>query len=165
MKGPYLGVGLLAFYCAASAQYTIHTVAGGGPPDGTLATDVGMVPYGIAVDPSGNVYIASSLSNRIFKISPGGRLTTLAGNGGRGYSGDGGPAAQAQLQNPRGLAMDSSGNLYIADSSNDRIRKISSTGVITTVAGGGSSLGDGGPATGASLLSPSYVAVDQAGNL
>ena len=105
-------------------------------------------PRGIAVDSAGNVYIADSYVNRVRKVSNG-VITTVAGNGTQGFSGDNGPATSAQLAYPYGVAVDSAGNLYIADG-NGRIRKVSN-GVITTVAGGGSSLGDNGPATSARL--------------
>jgi uncharacterized protein (TIGR03437 family) len=121
-------------------------------------------PYGVAVDAAGNLYIADFGNNRIRKVSNG-VITTVAGNGTYGYSGDNGPATSAQLNYPEGVAVDAAGNLYIADTSNNRIRKVSK-GVITTVAGGGSVLlGDNGPATSAQLYNPIGVAVDSAGNL
>jgi trimeric autotransporter adhesin len=124
-------------------------------------------PNGLAVDSAGEVYIADGF-NRIRKVSSG-VITTVAGSGTPlfgGYSGDGGPATSAQLAGPTGVAVDSAGNLYIADTENNRIRKVSS-GVITTVAGNGtqSFSGDGGPATSAGLNSPGDVAADSAGNL
>ena len=93
-------------------------------------------------------------------------LNRVAGNARSGYSGDGGPATSAQLSNPDGIAIDRLGNLYIADSGNNRIRKVSSSGIITTAAGDGysGSLGDGGQATSASLWYPAGVAVDANGN-
>jgi uncharacterized protein (TIGR03437 family) len=120
-------------------------------------------PSGVAVDSAGNLYIADYFNQRIRKVSNG-VITTVAGNGTWGFSGDNGPATSAQLYNPNGLAVDSSGNLYIADTYNYRVRKVSN-GVITTVAGGGSVLGDGGLATSARLGLPYSVAVDSAGNL
>jgi len=101
------------------------------------------------------------------KVSTSGTITTVAGNGTFGFSGDGGPATSAGLSFPLGVAVDAAGNLYIADSGNDRVRKVSTSGTITTVAGiGGCGFsGDGGPATNASLSDPSGVAVDTAGNL
>jgi uncharacterized protein (TIGR03437 family) len=144
----------------------ITSVAG----NGTFSGDHGpatsaqlLFPWGVAADSAGNVYIADEGNNRIRKVS-GGVIATVAGSGSYGFSGDNGPATSAQLDLPRGVAVDSAGNLYIADYGNNRIRKVSS-GVITTVAGGGSSLGDNGPATSAQLNSPSGVAVDSAGNL
>jgi sugar lactone lactonase YvrE len=153
---------------------TITTVAGNGiggfSGDGGPATSASLDgPYGAAVDAAGNVYIADWQNNRIRKVS-GGTITTVAGNGNQGFSGDGGPATSASLNQPQGVAVDSVGNLYIADSGNERIRKVSG-GTITTVAGSGSYgfSGDGGPATSASLAERSNshwgVAVDSAGNL
>ena len=147
------------------ANGVITTVAGGGSSlgDGGPATSAQLEdPWGVAVDPAGNLYIADVLSQRIRKVTNG-VITTIAGNGTEGFSGDNGPATSAQLSNPYGVAVDAAGNLYIADLHNYRIRKVAN-GVITTVAGGGSSLGDGGPATDAVLV-PAGVAVDSAGNL
>jgi sugar lactone lactonase YvrE len=100
-------------------------------------------------------------------VSTSGTITTVAGNGTPGFSGDGGPATNASLFNPSGVAVDAAGNLYIADTTNSRVRKVSTSGTITTVAGNGTPgfSGDGGPATNASLVYPSGVAVDAAGNL
>ena len=121
-------------------------------------------PVGVAVDTAGNLYIADNGNHCIRKVA-GGVITTVAGNGTVGSRGDGGPATIARLNSPSGLATDSAGNLYIADTGSGRIRKVSG-GVITTVAGGGSSYpGDNGPATGAMLTNPSAVAVDASGNL
>jgi uncharacterized protein (TIGR03437 family) len=145
----------------------ITSVAGegkGAAGDGGAATSAQMGPQGVAVDSAGNVYIADILNSSVRKVSNG-VITTVAGNGTRGFSGDNGPAANAEVDYPFGVTLDSAGNLYIADTDNNRIRKVSN-GVITTVAGGGSSgLGDGGPATGAQLESPEGVAVDSAGNI
>jgi uncharacterized protein (TIGR03437 family) len=121
-------------------------------------------PAGVAVDSAGNLYIADTQNQRIRKVSNG-VITTLAGNGTYGFSGDNGPATSAQLNDPSGIAVDSAGNLYVCESIvYQRIRKVSN-GVITTVAGGGSSLGDNGPAISAQLNQPEAVAVDSAGNL
>src|ERR1035437_1426654 len=146
---------------------TITTVAGKGQGfsgDGGPATSASLFhPYGVAVDSAGNVYIADTYNYRIRKVS-GGTITTVAGNGGFRFSGDGGPATSASFNLPQGMAVDSAGNLYIADTYNNRIRKVSGK-TITTIAGGGNALGDGGPATSASLFNPNGVAVDSAGNL
>jgi uncharacterized protein (TIGR03437 family) len=122
-------------------------------------------PNGVAVDPAGNIYIADTGNNRIRKVTNG-VITTVAGNGTAGLSGDNGPATNAQLNGPKGVAVDSAGNLYIADTYNSRVRKVSN-GVITTVAGSGTQgfSGDNGPATSALLFWPKGVAVDSAGNL
>ena len=120
----------------------------------------------VAVDANGNVYAADSQDNIVVRISPAGNLTVVAGNQIAGFSGDGGAATNASLLFPTGVAVDRQGNLYIADTANSRIRKVSN-GIITTVAGNGLQAfsGDGGPATSASLMQPAGVAVDAAGNL
>ncbi len=151
---------------------TISTVAGtgssgysgdGGPADQARLNS----PAGIAADSSGNLYIADRYNNRIRKVAPDGTISTVAGTGGAGYSGDGGPAAQAQINSPTGVTLDSSGNLYIADRYNNRIRKVAPDGTISTVAGTGSSgySGDGGPADQAQLYWPFGVVLDSSGNL
>ena len=122
--------------------------------------------YGMTVDASANLYFADSYNNVIRKVDASGIISTVAGTGSYGYSGDGGRAASAQLYTPMGVAVDASGNLYIADRSNYRIRMVSTSGIITTVAGNGKCCysGDGGPATSAEL-EPSGVALDATGNL
>ena len=124
-------------------------------------------PRGVAVDGAGNVYIADTFNHRIRKVDSSGVITTIAGSGEEGFSGDGSPATQAQLYYPSGVALDGAGNLYIADTANHRIRKMDSSGVITTIAGTGERGfgGDGGPATAARLNNPRGVAVDGAGNV
>jgi sugar lactone lactonase YvrE len=119
----------------------------------------------VAVDTSGNIYIAETGTHRIRKVS-GGTITTVAGNGTQGYSGDGSTATNARLNGPLGLTVTASGDLYIADTGNSVVRKVSN-GVITTVAGNGAQgySGDNGPATGARLKFPAGVAVDTSGNL
>jgi len=129
----------------------ITTVAGGGTnPDTTLATEVRLSgPTDIVVDDTGNIYIADRGNHRVRKVDTAGIITTIAGTGERGFSGDDGPATQAQLSNPSGIHLDSAGNLYIADEQNRRVRKVDTTGTITTVAGNGSfaSFNEGTPAT------------------
>src|SRR5439155_24472856 len=120
----------------------------------------------LSVDNAGNLFIADTNNPRIRRVSPDGVITTVAGNGSRGFAGDGGPAVDAQLNGPWGVATDNAGNLYIVDAFNYRIRKVSASGIIATVAGGGTVVGvaaDGGPATNA-VLSAWAVAVDGAGN-
>jgi sugar lactone lactonase YvrE len=148
----------------------ITTVAGNGMTifsggNGPATSAVLSEPEGVATDPLGNLYIADFGNNRILKVSSG-VITTVVGNGTQGFSGDDGPATSAQLGQPEGVAVDSAGNLYIADTSNSRIRKVSN-GVITTVAGNGTRGfgGDNGPAASAELGAPEGVAVDSAGNL
>jgi len=159
-----------------SVSGIITTVAGSGPRgfsgDGGPATAASLYyPSDVAVDSAGNLFIADFDNQRIRKVSASGIITTVAGNGTQGFSGDGGPATAASLYYPSGVAVDASGNLFIADSGNSRIRKVSASGIITTVAGSGPSgfssgfSGDGGPATSASLGEPYHVAVDSAGNL
>lgn len=126
-------------------------------------------PAGVAYDSSGNVYIAD-WSGLVRKVSPTGAIVTLAGGGvaSGGLVGDGGQATGANLSYPSGVAVDSAGNVYIADTGHNRIRKVSTSGTITTVAGPGSTngtLGDGGPATSATLSIPASVALDPSGNL
>ena len=124
-------------------------------------------PSGVAVDTAGNLFIADPSNNRVRKVTPGGVISTVAGNGTAGFSGDGGPATSAQLNYPTGVAVDAAGNLFIADEANNRVRKVTPGGVISTVAGNGTQgySGDGGPATSAQLYYPYGVAVDAAGNL
>ena len=120
------------------------------------------------MDSAGNFYIADASNHRIRKVDSTGTITTVAGTAGEfGFGGDGGPAVEAALYNPRGVAVDSAGNFYIADTRNHRIRKVDSTGTITTVAGTGEFgfSGDEGPATTARLAFPYGVAVDSAGSL
>jgi sugar lactone lactonase YvrE len=148
-----------------ASNHTITTVAGNGAigssGDGGLAifAELGG-PTGVAVDPAGNLYIADWGNHRVRQVNPSGIISTLAGNGTSAFCGDGGVAASACLRSPYGVAVDGSGNVFIADSGNSRIRKVTaSTKKISTVAGGGSVLGDNGPATKASLAIPYGVAV------
>ncbi|MBT5470949.1 MAG: hypothetical protein HOK41_10135 [Nitrospina sp.] len=129
-------------------------------------TEISLVD-GIAVDKRGNVFIAMRDNNIISRIDPKGNMTTYAGTGSSGFSGDGGQATQARLNVPAGLAFDKRGNLYIADRNNHRIRKVDSRGIITTLAGTGTAgfSGDGGPAKQAQVNHPSGIALDGKGNL
>ena len=144
------------------------TGEGGAGGDGGPATEAQLSsPYGLALDGSGNLYVADLSNNRIRRIDAEGVITTIGGTGERGFGGDGGPATEAQFNFPTGLAVDGSGNLYVADTGNTRIRRIDAEGVITTIAGTGERGfgGDGGPATEAQLSSPFGLAVDGSGNL
>jgi sugar lactone lactonase YvrE len=136
-------------------------------PGGVEATTVPLVtPLQLAFDSAGNLYIADSGDQLIREVDLTGIITTVAGSGQEGFSGDGGPAIQAQLDTPSGAAVDANGNLYIADTNNNRIREVSA-GVIQTIAGTGSGgfSGDNGPATAAKLDSPTALAIDAQGNL
>lgn len=126
--------------------------------------------FGLAVDLAGNLLIADSEANRIRRVAADGTIATIAGIGDCGLSGDGGPAVAAQLCGPTGIASDGTGNLFITDGDNNRIRQIKTNGTIATVAGKGLPddawpSGDGGAEASAGLYLPSNVAVDQAGNL
>ena len=151
---------------------TMTTIAGDGTSgfggDGGPATAAQLrVPLDVAVDSTGNVYIADAANARIRKVDTSGMISTIAGDGGSGFGGDGGPAIAAQLGNPAGVALDNLGNVYVADSATDRIRKIDTAGTISTIAGDGTFnfSGDGGPATAARLGTPLDVALDSAGSL
>jgi trimeric autotransporter adhesin len=154
------------------ASGKINLVAGNGilgySGDGRAATSAQLsTPWGIAVDSAGNLFIADTNNNRIRKVTPAGIISTVAGNGNPGYSGDGGVATAAKLYWPTGVAVDSSGNLYITDFYYSVIRKVTSDGVIRTVAGNGNMAysGDGGPATAAGLFLPTATTLDSSGNL
>ena len=170
-----------SLYIADSGNYRIRkvtplgiitTVAGVGPggfsADGKPATEVHLnSPYGLAVGPDSSLYIAEFYGNRVRRVGPEGIITTVAGTGASGFSGDGGLATAAQLNNPSGLAVGGDGSLYIADKSNQRIRRVGIDGTITTVAGNGSSGhgGDGGPAIQAQLHNINRIAVGPDGSL
>jgi sugar lactone lactonase YvrE len=153
---------------------TAYTYAGDGGPATSAALNS---PDGVALDSAGNIYIADSGNSVIRKVTVAtGIITTAAGTGVKGFSGDTGPATSAQLSTPYGIALDSAGNLYIADSGNGRVRKVTaSTGIITTVAGNVPAYypgtmtqmpaGDGGAATSSSILEPFGLAFDPSGNL
>jgi sugar lactone lactonase YvrE len=155
----------------------ISTLAGTNAPgfsgDGSAAINAKLYwPFGVALDGSGNLFIADTQNSRIRVVGTNGIITTVAGTATYGFSGDGGPATQASLRKPSCAAVDNFGNIYIADPYNDRIRQVATNGIITTVAGNGAGVpysgafsGDGGPATNASLYLPSGVALDAIGNL
>jgi RHS repeat-associated protein len=153
----------------------ITTVAGGGNDygDGIPAIEARLNnPYGITMDVAGNLYIADCYNHRVRKVDTNGIITTVAGNGTSGFTGDGSSAIEAQLDHPRNVAVDSVGNLYFSDSYNHRIRKVDVSGIITTVAGSGPAgsylgeySGDGGLANQARLSQPYGIALDSTGNL
>ena len=167
-----------------TAHYTLHTVfkidssgtltvlAGIGTPgyngDGIAATSAQLnFPYGVSSDPFGNVFIADFSNSRVRKVDSNGVITTVAGNGTPGFSGDGGPAIAAELGNPIGVLADALGDLYITDFTGARVRKVDSSGTISTLAGSGlqALVGDGGPSTQAGLTAPGGVALDPHGGL
>src|SRR5437870_5123329 len=166
-------VALCLAYCAASGAaditYSIQTVAGSSlMGDGGSALNAQLSDAQcLAIDRLGNVYIADPSNHRVRRVNSSGVIQTVAGTGYPGFSGDGGPAAQARLNAPYGVATDSAGNLYIADLGNNRVRKVSPDGGISTVAGAGqpASDGDGGKASLAQLNAPRNLAVDSAGDL
>ncbi len=150
----------------------ISTIAGTGTAgfsgDGGLATSAQVSsPYDVMADGAGNIYIADSGNHTIRKIDNSGTISTIAGTGVGGFSGDGGLATSAQLNNPSGVGMDTSGNIYVADQNNQRIRKIDLSGNISTVAGNGTAgfSGDGGLATAAQLRNPYALKVNGTGEI
>ena len=155
----------------------ITTVAGKGPAgynrDGIPATDALLnSACGITMDASGNLYIADCYNHRVRKVDTNGIITTVAGNGTNGFTGDGGFAVEAQIDHPRDVTADSTGNLYFSDSYNHRIRKVDTSGIITTIAGSGPAGsylgeygGDGGLSTQARLSQPHGIVLDSTGNL
>lgn len=151
---------------------TISTVAGNGVSgfsgNGGPATDATLgAIYGVAADATDNIFFADYANNIVWQVNSAGTIFALAGNGTAGYSGDGGPAYAAQLARVSDVAVDGSGNIYIADQGNFRIRKVATTGTITTIAGTGTNgaSGDGGPATDAQIGMVTALAADAAGNI
>ena len=170
--------GVFSAFCLCCAPLlpqtpgNIQTIAGAGAPafsgDGGPAIAASLnVAVDVSVDGNGNLYIADQYNNRIREITPDGTITTIAGTGAPGFSGDGGPATAAQLNTPTGVYADAFGNIFIGDPGNQRIRKIDPSGIITTVAGNGNKgySGDGGPATSASMYNASRTTIDPSGNL
>ncbi len=161
----------LSSVCSLLKAQKITTIAGNGVQgfsgDGGLAINATLgYPDAVVVDAAGNIYIADTWNNKVRKIDSTGIITTLAGIGSQGYSGDGGLSAKAELSGPNALAVDANGNVYISDANNFCIRKVDKKGIITTIVGGGiSGLGDGGLAIAAQLQSPTGLAIDGIGNL
>jgi uncharacterized protein (TIGR03437 family) len=156
---------------AQPTSYNIATVAGSNwvGDNGPATSALLFQAEGIAVDPAGDIYISDALNHRVRKVSPAGEITTYAGTGIAGFSGDGGPAPAAQLDAPYGLAIDGLGNLYIADLGNARVRYVALDGTISTVAGGGllpaGGANEGSAATAIQLSAPRNVAWDGHGSL
>ena len=150
---------------------TVRTIAGNGvnaySGDGGPATLASLRPFNITIDGAGNLLIADGIHNTIRKVSTAGIITTVAGTGVVGYSGDGGPATAARFSSPNGLAVDQSGNLYINDETNGYVRRVSPSGIISSIAGNGtySFSGDGGPATACSFRNPWGLAVNCLGDV
>jgi sugar lactone lactonase YvrE len=168
-------------YVAVRGEARIRKIA----PDGIITTIAGSAtpgfsgdngpataatlnePYGIAADRSGNIFFVDYMNNRVRKINAAGIITTIAGTGGMGYNGDNIPATTAELNVPGGVAVDNAGNVYVTDDYNNRVRKINTSGIITTIAGTGTVgyNGDNIPATNAELNNPVFIAVDRIGNI
>jgi len=150
--------GTIVSVAGATADFRQYGFSGDGGPASSAQL---YNPRAIGFDRFGNAYIADTLNHRIRRIDPAGTITTVAGNGIEGFGGDGGPAVQAALNQPHGVAVDSGGNLYIADSGNDRIRRVDRQGVIVTVAGNGTpgAHGDDGPARAATVKDPKAIVI------
>jgi hypothetical protein len=185
------GGGLFASAAGATTPPQITTVAGNYKLGGGYSGDGGVAvnaqlhsPTGVALDVAGSLYISDTANNRVRKVVMPTAInqdiiSTVAGNGSAGFSGDGGPATQASLDKPTGVAVDSHGNIYIADTLNNRIREVNTSGTITTIAGGGGAcgsgknmqpeamngLGNGGPATKATVCGPTGLALDSTGDV
>ena len=168
-------------YIADTQNQRVRAIAPGGTVDTVAGTGVAgfngeivsprtaqlNLPQGVAADGQGNWYVADTANNRVRKVQPGGNLFTIAGNGNASYFGDGGPATKASVNQPEGVAVDAAGNVYIADTLDNAVRKVTPDGMINTLAGTGTPgySGDGGPANQARLKLPRAVAVDAAGNV
>jgi len=147
---------------------TVSTFAGSrttGSADGQGTAANFTNPYGVCVDASGNVYVADAGNNKIRKISPGGLVSTLAGAGQLSPGSADGQGTVARFNNPRGICVDASGNVYVADADNHKIRKISPSGLVSTLSGSGTQGSDDGQGTAASFNGPTGVCVDASGNL
>src|SRR5690348_2687193 len=152
---------------ALSAQ-KVTTVAGGFIGDGRPATQASFqFPIAVAQDRHGNTYITDEGEQRIRKVTSAGVINTFAGTGIAGFSGDGGPATSARINTPVGVTVDAAGDIVFADAGNNRVRKINTAGIISTIAGNGTQgySGDGDPAIDASMNVPWGVVYDSAGNL
>jgi len=157
---PPAGLGIISTYAGDGTK--------GYSGDGGAAISAELAyPVGTAMDKAGNLYVADLTNNRIRKVTPQGVVSTYAGNGTAGFSGDGGPATSAEINGPLGVGLDSAGNLYIGDSYNQRVRKVTPQGIISTFAGNGAYgyNGDGIAATSAKLYYPSGIASDSNGNI
>ncbi len=157
-----------SFVYKISTSGVISIIAGGGSSgaNGVPATTAALGgPFNIGIDVGNNLYISEHYSDRIRKINPAGIITTIAGTGSSGYTGDGGPATDAKIRRPWGVAADAAGNVYFADGDNNRVRKIDPAGIVTTIAGNGNIgfSGDGGPATNAKLNTPFGITADALG--
>jgi putative salt-induced outer membrane protein YdiY len=159
-----------SFFTPSNAQI-IETYAGNGyagySGNGGQATVAEInLPSGVAVDNALNLYISDNGNDRVRIVNTSGIISTFAGNGASGYFGDGGQATAAELNGIHGMAVDASGNIYVADGSNNRIREINASGIISTFAGNGiaSFSGDGGQATAAELKTPTEITFDATGN-
>ena len=165
----YSGDAAFGSSSSVTAASDITTIAGGGNGNGGPATATSLFsPAAVALDAAGDIFIADSTDDVIREVNTHGVISTVAGNGTAGYSGDGGQATAAELNTPTGIALDAAGDIFIADSSNNVIREVNgSTGVITTFAGNGTAgySGDHGQATAAELKKPSAVAIDSAGDV
>jgi sugar lactone lactonase YvrE len=163
----FLGTIVLSSLAWAQGNGAIVTVAGGSVGDGESALKAQLyTPVGIAADTKGNLYIADYQNHRVRKVGSDGVITTAAGKGVPGFSGDNGPATKAQLDGPANVAVDGQGNLYIADTGNRRVRRVGPDGIITTVLGGGTDFADEGiVGTKVELDVFSDIAVDANGSL